>query len=111
MMPTAAINPGASKVNGFTKEDGILYKNGIPVENVQQPKEVLQNFVKFLREMDVQVDLVAHNAFGFDGPVLSNNFKKFGVQYGTSIRYGYFTQLLLLMLNYRVAKNHGKQVS
>ena len=90
MMPTAAIQPGASRVNGFTKEDGLLCKHGIPVEKVEHPQQVLQNFVNFLYKMDNrgdgQIDLVAHNAFGFDGPVLSNNFRKFDVQYGTSIR-------------------------
>ena len=90
IMPTAAIQPGASKVNGFTKEGGILCKHGLPVENAEQPQQVLQKFVNFLHEMDNrgdgQIDLVAHNAFGFDGPVLSNNFRKFDVQYGTSIR-------------------------
>ena len=90
IMPTAAIQPGASRVNGFTKKDGILCKHGIPVENAEQPQQVLQNFVNFLYKMDIrgdgQIDLVAHNAFGFDGPVLSNNFLKFDVQCGTSIR-------------------------
>ena len=90
IMPSAAIHPRASKVNGFTKEGGVLCKDGIPVENVEHPQEVLRKFVNFLREMDNrgdgQIDLVAHNAFGFDGPVLCNNFRKFDVQYGTSIR-------------------------
>ena len=97
IIPTAAIHPGASKVNGFTKEGGILYKNGIPMENVEQPQEGLRKFVNYLREMDNrgdgQIDLVAHNAFGFDGPVLCNNFRKFDIQYGTSIRYGDLTSL------------------
>lgn len=88
-MPTTAINPGATKVNGFTKQGGSLHKNGIRVENAENPQEGLQKFVDFLSRMAGagQIDLVAHNAFGFDGPVLRKNLNKFDVQYGTSIRY------------------------
>ena len=88
IMPTTAINPGATKVNGFTKQGGSLHKNGIRVENAENPQEGLQKFVDFLSRMAGagQIDLVAHNAFGFDGPVLRKNLNKFDVQYGTSIR-------------------------
>ena len=90
IVPTTPIKPGASKVNGFTKEGGRLYKNGILVENSKRPQEGLQKFIDYICRQamarDGQIDLIAHNAFEFDGPRLSNNIKKFGVQPATSIR-------------------------
>ena len=87
ILPTNAIKPGATKVNGFTKEEGSLYKNGIRVDDAVLPREGLQKFMDYLDGWagDRNVDLIAHNAFAFDGPVLFNNFRKFGIDYGISI--------------------------
>ena len=75
IVPTNAIKPGATKVNGFTKEEGSLYKNGVCVDNAVHPSEGLQRFVDYLvgwaRVGEGDVNLVAHNAFAFDGPILS----------------------------------------
>ena len=90
IVPTTPIKPGASRVNGFTIEGGRLYKNGILVENSELPQEGLQKFSDYICRQGMarngQIDLIAHNSLGFDGPILRNNFKKFGVQPTATIR-------------------------
>ena len=91
IVPTTAIKPEASRVNGFTKEGGSLYKNGTRVDDAVHPKEGLKRFVDYLSrlarddEKTKKINLVAHNAHKFDGIILSNTFRRFGIDYGNTI--------------------------
>ncbi len=84
IFPRAGIMPGASRVNGFKKVEGVLMKWGEPVEDAVTPKEGLKAFVDYLREQDRSEDgglkLVAHNCFRFDSKVLANNLRKFAIE-------------------------------
>ena len=57
------------------------------MDDAVHPAEGLQKFMDYLVGWweEGEVDLVAHNAFAFDGPILFNNFRKFGIDYGISI--------------------------
>ena len=96
IVPTTAIKPKASEVNGFTKEGGNLYRNGIRVENAVHPKEGLKQFVDYFsrlarvsrvgdEEEAKKLNFVAHNAHKFDGIILSNTFRRFGIDCGNTI--------------------------
>ena len=73
-MPRMGIPSDTTQVNGFTKENGLLYKNGEIVEDAVNPREGMQRFAEFLNNPDFRylgrVYLLAHNAFRFDGPIL-----------------------------------------
>ena len=44
ILPTTDIDEGASKVNGFTKKDGALFKHGEALEEVTTPKTDSRGF-------------------------------------------------------------------
>ena len=96
IVPTNAIKPEASRVNGFTKEGGSLYKNGTRVDGAVHPKEGLKHFVDYLSRLarasrvdddgeTKKINFVAHNAHKFDGIILINTFSRFGIDYGNTI--------------------------
>ena len=96
ILPTTDIDKGASKVNGFTKKDGALFKHGEALEDVTTPQDGLQRFLKFITEQAEgngggRIELYAHNAKNFDDPTLRSNFRKFNVDMGNSIRRIYDT--------------------
>ena len=50
MIPTNPINPGASRVNGFTVVDDELFHKGSLVKDAVSIKEGLESFLEFLEE-------------------------------------------------------------
>ena len=85
IVPTGSIPGEATAVNGFTKENGLLYKNGELVEEAVRPQEGLKSFAEFLSNPAFRyrgrVYLLAHGACRFDGPVLYSNLKLFEVKH------------------------------
>ena len=79
IVPTGSIPGEATAVNGFTKENGLLYKNGELVEEAVRPQEGLKSFAEFLSNPAFRyrgrVYLLAHGAFRFDGPILYSHLK------------------------------------
>ena len=96
ILPTTDIDEGASRVHGFTKKDGVLFKHGEALEDFTSPEDGLQRFLNFIMGQAEgneggRTDLFAHNANRFDGPTLRTNFRKFNIDMGTSIRSIYDT--------------------
>ena len=62
-LPTVPMQPGASRVNGFTVVNSVLMFNGKPVSAVASQAEALVGFTAFLDEVsaDKTLVLVAHN--------------------------------------------------
>ena len=85
IVPTGSIPREATAVNGFTKENGLLYKRGEVVEKAVSPQEGLKSFAEFLSNPAFRyrgrVYLLAHSAFRFDGPVLYSNLQLFEVKH------------------------------
>ena len=81
IVPRMGIPSDTTQVNGFTKENGLLYKNGEIVEDAVNPREGMQRFAEFLNNPDFRylgrVYLLAHNAFRFDGPILHRHMNMF----------------------------------
>ncbi|XP_034031477.1 DNA polymerase III PolC-type [Thalassophryne amazonica] len=69
MVPTRHFSQRASDITGFKVYNGALYRNGHPLTTVSL-YEVLSSFIGFLRSFRHPVVLAAHNAKGFDAPVL-----------------------------------------
>ena len=77
IVPDGDIDPQATEVNGFSKHQNGLRRRENLIENAVSPKRGLKRFIRWLRNMQTeegeQFNLVAHNSYKFDGPVLINN--------------------------------------
>jgi len=84
--PILSIEGGASRVNGFCKDEcGVLLYNGEEVDSTDMRRGLI-NFVHWLQhEYDEPVLLVAHNCFRFDAKVLLLNFQHYNVKYERAI--------------------------
>ena len=89
IIPTCPIHPKASKVNGFTVQDGKLFHLDKEVTDADQPRVALMKFVDFLENITTDLEeeedetkdkivLVAHNNKKFDSNVLAKNFARVG---------------------------------
>ena len=80
-LPTVPMQPGASRVNGFTVVNSVLMFNGNPVSDVTSQAEALVGFTAFLDEVSAEktLVLVAHNGHKFDHVVLANLLAKYRV--------------------------------
>lgn len=76
ILPDRNIRRGASRVTGFTLSNGQLYRNGEPLDTISLFK-ALNSFMNFLYSFRYPVILAAHNARGFDAPVLIRVLKRF----------------------------------
>ena len=85
VLPRFEVSTGASAVNHLTKFNDELYFRGARVAS-SSPEEGLKSFTEWTLSTKTSVDdkvvLVAHNAFGFDAPVLINNLLKSGFHCG-----------------------------
>ena len=83
IVPDVDIHQGATKVNGFTKKDGKLYRHGNLVTNAVTPAKGLRDFLYWIENNSSndgkRVCMIAHNGFRFDGPVLVKNFRDYNV--------------------------------
>ena len=81
IVPRMGISSEVTQVNGFTKENGLLYKNGEIVEDAVGPREGIGSFAEFLSNRVFRfmgrVYLLAHNAYRFDGPILHRHLNMF----------------------------------
>ncbi|XP_029289261.1 uncharacterized protein LOC115009440 [Cottoperca gobio] len=78
ILPSCPIHERASEVNGFTVGDGRLLLNGTPVDTVPLV-DALTSFIDFLRSFHRPVLLAAHNAKGFDAPLLQRVLRQFSL--------------------------------
>ncbi|XP_059191720.1 DNA polymerase III subunit epsilon-like [Centropristis striata] len=70
IVPRRRIDREASEVTGFTASNNRLLLNGSPLATVPLD-DAVTSFLDFLRSFHTPVLLVAHNARGFDAPVIS----------------------------------------
>jgi len=78
-MPCGDIDPGASKVNGFTKYNGNLFLNGKRMDAVDL-RTGLEEFLGWLQSLGTKVMLIAHNAKRFDTPRLKLQSSRLDMQ-------------------------------
>ena len=83
-LPRNNVNPKATKVNGLTKQGNQLHFKGKRVKTTSSRRSCFLKFKKYLRkskdEVQDSIILVGHYAFGFDAPVLINNFNQEGLK-------------------------------
>ena len=81
IVPRMDIPSDTTRVNGFTKDNGMLYKKGELVEDAVSPQEGVKKFAEFISKRAFRyrgrVYLLAHSAFRFDGPILHGHLNKF----------------------------------
>jgi DNA polymerase III alpha subunit (gram-positive type) len=76
IIPNGQIGKGASRVNGITKHNGRLYKNGELIEDAADPSHGLNEFLRWIEDNSQYGDrviLIGHNAIKFDAPMLMTN--------------------------------------
>ena len=73
MVPRSRFHPEASRVTGFTVEEGSLFRRNELLVTTP-PQEAVRKFLDFLKECSQQVVLVGHNFHRFDGPRLMRLF-------------------------------------
>ena len=90
-MPIRGIPSDTTRVNGFTEENGLLYKHGEVVNDAVSPREGMERFAEFLTKVPYRytdpVYLLAHNSFRFDGPILHRHLNMFENSPQTPILY------------------------
>uniref|UniRef100_A0A3B4WGD8 exodeoxyribonuclease III n=1 Tax=Seriola lalandi dorsalis TaxID=1841481 RepID=A0A3B4WGD8_SERLL len=69
-LPRCALTESAKQVTGFTVSDDGLFLHGVHVHTTPLV-EALTSFIAFLRSFRRPVVLAAHNARGFDAPILT----------------------------------------
>ncbi|XP_068459702.1 DNA polymerase III subunit epsilon-like [Clinocottus analis] len=108
VLPWRPIDEGASRVNGFTGGNGELWLHGVPV-TAYPIADALKYFINFLRSFQRPVLLAAHNAAGFDAPLLSLVIRKLRLlKEFQQVVYGYMDTLLLSRNLYDLPKNNLK---
>ncbi|XP_059192040.1 DNA polymerase III PolC-type-like isoform X2 [Centropristis striata] len=70
ILPLRPIDEGATRVNGFTVHNGLLFRNGIrrPTTGLYR---TIKSFIQFLSSFKRPVWLAAHNAWSFDARILA----------------------------------------
>jgi DNA polymerase III alpha subunit (gram-positive type) len=81
IIPSCEIEEGATRVNGFTKRHGRLYRHDIEIRDAVSPHQGLNDFLDWVwNNSRGRVVLIAHNGFRFDAPVLINNILSHNVE-------------------------------
>ncbi|KAL7402923.1 hypothetical protein ABVT39_021895 [Epinephelus coioides] len=82
ILPRRPISPKASELTGITQSRGTLYRHGTPLDTVFL-HDALNDFSDFLSSCRPHrrrpVLLAAHNAKGFDAPILARVLRKFSL--------------------------------
>ncbi|XP_057691601.1 DNA polymerase III subunit epsilon-like [Corythoichthys intestinalis] len=94
-VPRCHITEEASRITGFSRENGRLLLHRVPVHTVPL-RQALTSFVEFLSSFCGPVYLAAHNANRFDAPVLNRMLKEFSLvkQFERAVSYYLDTFLL-----------------
>jgi len=93
IMPSLQISDKASEVTGLTVKNNILFYNCLPI-TTHSKKDAARYFLQFLKRVGLNIILVAHNCFRFDGSAivalmknegLLNNFISVAVGFAESL--------------------------